>query len=386
MYLFIYLGNYSYFLYSNSGSNYEYLYMRPSNKSLVYITSNNDYPYSTNGNNQFPFYDDSKSAYYVQFISKDEEFRIMKNRTLTKLNFIFNYNTKLDLVGQSNKIDKADKGYSYVVLLSDTKLSVIYSNKTEDGYDTYKLIYNIKTVNNNPYYLNVTDLDYTASSFKLSNITCYEEDIQEDENKENNCGKNERIYNYDDYKDKYSKLKNIIFETPFVITITTINNKNGYVNEYDLTLQSDFINVDIIKKDKIEIDKKIEELLRTYKMKDHTYGIYTESEKGDTISFAGVSPAYLFSFYYSDEISDCGITTNKIDRFNEDDKVNVTTFDTEINDNHANIHEFCFSAMFDDRNVFCGDKSYDGNILIDEYVYDSSLTLLPTVSIFYILT
>lgn len=116
--------------------------------------------------------------------------------------------------------------------------------------------------------MNVVSLDATASSFKLSYSTCYEEEIENDEDKESNCGKNDRIYYYNEYMDKYSKLNETIFKTPFIITLII-----EYRNE--LYLQSDYINdIKINRKDKIEIDKKIEEKLRTYKLKGNCYGHY----------------------------------------------------------------------------------------------------------------
>lgn len=139
--------------------------------------------------------------------------------------------------------------------------------------------------------------------------------------------------------------------------------------------------------DKNEIENKISEEFRTYKMKDHTNGIY--SEDTHSIHFAGVSPGYLFSFSYSDSIDDCEVITNTIDNFIEDDKSNVTTFDIHENTNTRNLLDFCFSARFDNNNVFCGDYNYNGNILIDEYLdYEyldneyPRLFLLPLVSIY----
>lgn len=220
------------------------MYVKPSADDVIHSAS-------CSANNNFPLINSETSYSNVIFISKEQEYEIMKNRTLNQLNNIYRYNSKLDLTGQSKKINKDNK-YEYLVLLSEKKLSVIYSYGVGDNeFDSYKLIYNLADVNDNPYSINVTGLDYVASRFRLSNETCYLENVENDEDKETNCGKNEKIYFYKNFVSSYERLNETIFETPFIINIKydkgylVLEPDESSIDKDDLPKINDLKNVNI---------------------------------------------------------------------------------------------------------------------------------------------
>lgn len=126
-------------------------------------------------------------------------------------------------------------------LLGENQIAVIYTNKTTgnenkgnrndnkegEEYDVFKLIYKYELVDNNPYILNITSLDYLKSSFLLSANTA----------KDNKCDNfNTSIPHSlnDTVCDKNADKLTYVYPTPFIATISSNVVESRYF-KYTLT-------------------------------------------------------------------------------------------------------------------------------------------------------
>lgn len=75
--------------------------------------------------------------------------------------------------GQSELLENTKEKYNYLYLVGETNIAAVYFyvNNVSDGFDVIKMVYDYDIVNESPYVLNLTKLNYDKSIFTLSNNT-----------------------------------------------------------------------------------------------------------------------------------------------------------------------------------------------------------------------
>lgn len=268
--------------------------------------------------------------------------------------------------GQSDLLENTKDKYNYLYLVGETNIAVVYfyMNNISDGFDVIKIVYDYNIVNESPYVLNLTNVNYDKSIFTLTNntridkLSCADAPDRSYQLSETLCNKNIieefEIELFDSIIIKISTVS----ENKFKLTSDNIT---AVFRKYSIYI-THFIIIDIA-----YMDSKINSPLETYPIQSYTFSYYDGYG-----SYYGFTPGYKFSINIASTTIDieeprrCSIDIQKIESFK--DHRNYTTISSEDKNDL-----YCFRLNYDIFNVYCSynvdiEKKWFINIYLDNLI------------------
>lgn len=268
--------------------------------------------------------------------------------------------------GQSDLLENKKDKYNYLYLVGETNIAVVYfyMNNISDGFDVIKIVYDYNIVNESPYVLNLTNVNYDKSIFTLTNntridkLSCADAPDRSYQLLETLCNKNIieefEIELFDSIIIKISTVS----ENKFKLTSDNIT---AVFRKYSIYI-THFIIIDIA-----YMDSKINSPLETYPIESYTFSYYDGYG-----SYYGFTPGYKFSINIPSTTIDieeprrCSIDIQKIESFK--DHRNYTTISSEDKNDL-----YCFRLNYDIFNVYCSynvdiEKKWFINIYLDNLI------------------
>lgn len=268
--------------------------------------------------------------------------------------------------GQSDLLENKKDKYNYLYLVGETNIAVVYfyMNNISDGFDVIKIVYDYNIVNESPYVLNLTNVNYDKSIFTLTNntridkLSCADAPDRSYQLLETLCNKNIieefEIELFDSIIIKISTVS----ENKFKLTSDNIT---AVFRKYSIYI-THFIIIDIA-----YMDSKINSPLETYPIESYTFSYYDGYG-----SYYGFTPGYKFSINIASTTIDieeprrCSIDIQKIESFK--DHRNYTTISSEDKNDL-----YCFRLNYDIFNVYCSynvdiEKKWFINIYLDNLI------------------
>lgn len=278
----------------------------------------------------------------IVFKNSNDIIQEMKNKVINEMrNIIKSEIYKEDFYGYSDK--QKLNGNTYILLLNDNKLCIIYGKSNRKETDIFKYVYEYNQVDNNPYVLNITSLNKFESYFLLSESTKID---------------NYSCSNFDDLPHNFNdKICENDLKFDNILNISTLIYIDSFVTDssFSISLSRYIYGLSTFyfsRRKLTEINYKINSTLETQSISYYTFGKYNNK----TFTFKGMTSNYIYSISNSSS-TNCTIS---YDIINEISHEKLYTYLNVSNNSSKSL--YCFNLTNDLYHIYCLKSTKDDNL------------------------